>query len=170
MKLKNICFITLFLILVLCGCVFGRVYGGSVLYEIKFKFSLLYFLPFVLGAATFYIFKFCTFGKKTSLGAALGVFAAVFLFTWFPAICVYGGYAAGNFIEVTGSVEDFETSDKKESFTLNGVEFNNYAGKSLGYGSVKSKNGVVKENSQLLYIRYIKVFGRNVICYIESIV
>lgn len=170
MSIKKVGLFTVLFALAMCCCVFGRIYGGSVLYEIKLRFSILYFLPIVLGGGTFYLFKFCQFGKKASLLAAVIVLAVVFMFTCFPAIYVYTNYFLGNYVEITGSVKNFETSDKAESFTLNDVEFKNYAGSSLGYGYVKSRDGVIKNDNQLLYIRYINVMGRNVICYIESMI
>ncbi|MCD8091053.1 MAG: hypothetical protein LUD81_10645, partial [Clostridiales bacterium] len=140
-----------------------------VIYEMTFKFSYRFLLPFILGGAAFIIVKYFL---KDNITAAVGgviVLLAVFFVFCFPQIKIYGEYKTENFIEVSGDVKNFQTSDTEESFTLNGVEFSYKNGSGNGYNTVLSQGGVVKGDNELLYIRYVEFMGKKVICYIEKI-
>ncbi len=167
--MKKILFLTFIFCLGLTAAVFGRVYGGTVLYNMTFKFSFKFLLPLIFGAAAFFGARH--YFKDTTKGAIAGaaVLAVLFLFFCFPQIKIYSDYKTGNYTETAGAVKDFQTSDNKESFTLEGVEFSYKNGSGTGYNTVQSKGGVIKGDSQLIYIRYVKFFGKKVICYIENV-
>lgn len=167
--MKKILPLTVLFVLMLSCLAFGRIYGGTVLYQMTFHFSFKFLLPVIFGACCFFIVKFLFKDNITASVVTVIVFFAVFFFTCFPTLKVFSQYNSGNFIELSGTVKDFKTSDTDESFTLNGVVFDNYVHSGLGYDVTQSEGGVIKGDSQLLYIRYVEFMGRNVICYIENV-
>lgn len=171
MKKKSIFLGIIIFIVTLCAgtvCTFARTYGGQVLYEIKPEFFMGLVLSVVIALAIYTTARVWLKDNKRSLVSGIIAFLVVFLLLAFPGMKVYLSYKTGNFIEASGAVKDFETSDKKESFTLDGVVFKGYAGSSVGYDLTKSKGGVITDDGQMIYVRYVKLFGRNVICYIED--
>ncbi|MCD8214827.1 MAG: hypothetical protein LUC97_04165 [Clostridiales bacterium] len=166
--MKKILILTLLFCLCLSTAVFGRVYGGTLLYELTFKFSFKLLLPVILGIIAFIAVRLIF--KDYISGAVVGavVLLGLFFFTCFPQIKVYSLYSSGNYTEITGSVKDFQTSDEEESFTLSGVEFSYKNGSGNGYNIVQSRGGVIKGDSQLIYMRYVEFMDKKIICYIEN--
>ena len=104
-------------------------------------------------------------------------------FFWVLVICsavdmyidVVGAYKKGEYEVTEGYVEEFipigKDGNNRESFSINGIEFN-YSNISIQYGYCKvAKNGgVIYENGQHLKIGYVQCGADgNVIVYIEDL-
>lgn len=77
-------------------------------------------------------------------------------------------YKHGEYCEVEGVVMDFEAFRMHESFTVNGVRFED--GSELTWGYTRSfGDSVITGNGQHLRIRFIPLESRNIMVYIEEI-
>ncbi|MCD7777384.1 MAG: hypothetical protein LUH47_02630, partial [Clostridiales bacterium] len=162
--------LTFIFCLSLTAAVFGRVYGGTLLYEMTFHFSFKFLLPVIFGIIAFTAVKLIFKDNISAAVVGVVVLLGLFFFLCFSQIKIYSQYKSGNFTEVSGAVKNFQTSDTEESFTLDGVEFSYKNGKGKGYNLVQSQGGVIKGDSQLIYIRYVEFGDKKVICYIENMV